>query len=122
MTFFNVYKLLGTKFFTNTVLYMCIIPMFLKFTCVKSCVYLYVPKSQNHINPNFFNDLLKLVDCAILIEPVHESSNNIVCVISKASDQPAHLRSLIRAFVCRFEYSTAVKLLTENHLEFLSLN
>ena len=30
-------------------------------------------------------------------EPVHEISNNVVCATSKASDQPAHTRSLIRA-------------------------
>ena len=29
---------------------------------------------------------------------VHEISNNVVCATSKASDQPAHTRSLIRAF------------------------
>ena len=28
-------------------------------------------------------------------EPVHEISNNVVCATSKASDQPAHTRSLI---------------------------
>ena len=33
-------------------------------------------------------------------EPVHEISNNVVCATSKASDQPAHMRSLIRAFAC----------------------
>ena len=33
-----------------------------------------------------------------IIEPVHEISNNVVCATSKASDQPAHTRSLIRAF------------------------
>ena len=34
-----------------------------------------------------------------IIEPRHEISNNVVCAaISKASDQPAHMRSLIRAF------------------------
>ena len=33
----------------------------------------------------------------IIIEPVHEISNNVVCATSKASDQPAHMRSLIRA-------------------------
>ena len=33
--------------------------------------------------------------------PVHEISNNVVCATSKASDQPAHTRSLIRAFACR---------------------
>ena len=31
-------------------------------------------------------------------EPVHEISNNVVCATSKASDQPAHTRSQIRAF------------------------
>ena len=34
-------------------------------------------------------------------EPVHEISNNVVYATSKASDQPAHTRSLIRAFACR---------------------
>ena len=33
-------------------------------------------------------------------EPVHEISNNLVCVTSKASDQPGHTRILIRAFAC----------------------
>ena len=34
-------------------------------------------------------------------ESVHEISNNVVCATNKASDQPAHTRSLIRAFACR---------------------
>ena len=34
-------------------------------------------------------------------EPVHEISNNVVCATSEASDQPAHTRSLIRAFASR---------------------
>ena len=34
-------------------------------------------------------------------EPRHESSNNVVCATSKASDQPAHTRSLIRTIACR---------------------
>ena len=44
-----------------------------------------------------------LVNIAILqtYEPVHEISNNVVCATSKASDQPAHMRSLIRAFASR---------------------
>ena len=33
--------------------------------------------------------------------PQHEISNNVVCATSKASDQPAHTRSLIRAFASR---------------------
>ena len=36
-----------------------------------------------------------------LFEPVHEIFNNVVCATSKASDQPAHTRSLIRAFASR---------------------
>ena len=40
---------------------------------------------------------------------------------SKALKQHAHTRSLIRDFVSRLEYSRSVKLLTEQHLEFLSL-
>ena len=37
----------------------------------------------------------------ICFEPVHEISNNVVCATSKATDQPAHTRSLIRAFASR---------------------
>ena len=37
----------------------------------------------------------------LISEPVHEISNNVVCATSKASDQPAHTRSLIRAFASR---------------------
>ena len=47
-------------------------------------------------------------------------SNNVVCATSKASDQPAHTRSLIRAFASRLNI-LSVKLLTEHDLEFLSL-
>ena len=36
-----------------------------------------------------------------LVEPVHEISNNVVCATNKASNQPAHTRSLIRAFASR---------------------
>ena len=35
------------------------------------------------------------------IDPRHEISNNVVCATSKGSDQPAHTRSLIRAFAIR---------------------
>ena len=37
----------------------------------------------------------------LIIEPVHAISNHVVCATSKASDQPAHTRSLIRAFASR---------------------
>ena len=39
-----------------------------------------------------------------IIEPRQESSNNVVCATSKALDQPAHMRSLIRAFACRLSF------------------
>ena len=38
---------------------------------------------------------------SIKFEPEHEISNNVVCATSKASDQPAHTRSLIIAFASR---------------------
>ena len=34
-------------------------------------------------------------------EPRRDISNNMVCATSKGSDQPAHTRSLIRAFASR---------------------
>ena len=52
---------------------------------------------------------------------MHEISNNVVCATSKASDQPAHTRSLIRVFARRLRISMIVQLPTEHHLEFLSL-
>ena len=47
---------------------------------------------------NYYNEKKTLVD---IFEPSHEISNNVVCATSKISDQPAHRRSLIRAFACR---------------------
>ena len=38
----------------------------------------------------------------MFIMPRHEISNNMVCATSKDSDQPAHTRSLIRAFASRW--------------------
>ena len=54
-----------------------------------------------------------------LNEPWHGISNNVVCETSKASDQPEHMRSLIRAFASRC--SLNVKPTDEHNLEFLSL-
>ena len=56
-----------------------------------------------------------------IIEPWHEISNNMVCATSRGSDQPAHNRSLIRAFDSLLDILCYVKLLAEHHLEFLSL-
>ena len=72
-----------------------------------------------HFNPFLTKTGLIIIDNARM--PWHEISNNVVCVISKSSDQPAHMRSLIRAIAGRFEYSMIVKLLIEHHLQFLSL-
>ena len=47
-----------------------------------------------------FKCQIKLV-VNIIIEPRHEISNNVVFATSKASDQPAHSRSLIRTFASR---------------------
>ena len=38
---------------------------------------------------------------ALVFGTVHGISNNVACATSKASDQPAHTRSLIRAFASR---------------------
>ena len=40
-------------------------------------------------------------DIELPYQPWQEISNNVVCKTSKASDQPAHTRSLIRAFASR---------------------
>ena len=44
---------------------------------------------------------IKPLSIYTVIEPRHEISNNVVCATSRASDQPAHTRSLIRAFAGR---------------------
>ena len=64
----------------------------------------YLPSNQS-ISPGF-EFLLASTDLCILknektYEPVPEISNNKVSAASKASDQPAHMRSLIRAFARR---------------------
>ena len=45
--------------------------------------------------------IIQLILSSQTNEPVHEISNNVVCATSKASDQPAHTRRLIRAFANR---------------------
>ena len=51
-------------------------------------------------------------------EPRHEISNNVVFATSKDSDQSAQSD---QSLCLSLEYSLTVKLLTEQHLEFLSL-
>ena len=70
---------------------------------------------------NHFNKTVLLITFNIVLlrnEPRHEVSNNVVSETYKAPDQPAHTRSLIRAFASRLNMN--VKLLTKQHLEFLS--
>ena len=45
-----------------------------------------------------FGKLFSLFLNPYIIEPRHEISKNVVCATSKASDQPVHTHSLIRAF------------------------
>ena len=54
--------------------------------------------SVNEIQPSLDR---KMESVRLKIEPVHDIFNNVVCATSKASDQPAHTRSLIRAFASR---------------------
>ena len=44
---------------------------------------------------------LQTLSCLVSFESVHEISNNVVSATSKASDEPVHTRSLIRAFASR---------------------
>ena len=44
---------------------------------------------------------IQLVANLVKFGPVHDISNNVVCATSKASDQPVHTCSLIRAFASR---------------------
>ena len=58
---------------------------------------------QNRTEHNFIRTPIgiKPVRIQSTYEPLHWISNNVVCATSKASDQPAHTRSLIRAFASR---------------------
>ena len=62
------------------------------------CLLVHVSVPMPLIDPVLLHDANLLLT---KFEPVHEISNNVVCATSKASDQPAHTHSLIRAFVSR---------------------
>ena len=53
------------------------------------------------LSPSRIKHPRALVEPVNPYEPVHEISSNAVCATSKGSDQPAHTRSLIRAFTRR---------------------
>ena len=59
----------------------------------------FIPKTMWQLEK--CNGPFSVADTIYTYEPVHEISNNVVCVTSKASDQPAHICSLIRAFASR---------------------
>ena len=78
-------------------------------TVLKSCVsVLQYSATRKEVYPKAAIHVTGVLDCTIdvgvfmtIIEPPHEISNNVVCATSKASDQPAHTRSLIGAFASR---------------------
>ena len=91
-------------------------------------VYMYVILSITAVDA--YKNTIWSVDNLLLIreetywvsnEPVHEISNNLVCATSKGSDQPAHTRSLIRAFASRLGILWLLSYWLKHHLEFLSL-
>ena len=51
--------------------------------------------------PEKFIQAIALNHTDLTYEPQHKISNNVICATSKDSDQPAHMRSLIRAFASR---------------------
>ena len=51
--------------------------------------------------PSTLKHFISVFEVQINFEPVHGIANNVACATSKASDQPAHRRSLIRAFASR---------------------
>ena len=54
-----------------------------------------LPVKANLSRSSLFHHMMKPY------EPWHDISNNVVCATSKGSDQPAHMRRLIRAFASR---------------------
>ena len=58
----------------------------------------YKQKIKSNNSQEGIEDIYSL---AMKYESVHEISNNVVCATNKASDQPVHRGSLIRAFASR---------------------
>ena len=55
-------------------------------------------------------------------EPQHEISNNVVCATSKASDQPAHMGSLMDYSIEFDMYQLFIQAIFSLNIVFLSLN
>ena len=56
-------------------------------------------RSKLNIDVSFLSIIFFSI--VLAYEPRNEISNNVVCATIKGSDQPAHTRSLIRAFASR---------------------
>ena len=56
--------------------------------------------------PNDSFSVIQSRRLAGIYERRHEISNNVVCATNKASDQPAYMRSLMRAFAIRLIVSS----------------
>ena len=67
----------------------------------KSWNFVEFPEIQHFIKEQKEKRIQNFKTFTIYNKPVHEISNNVVCATSKASDQPAHMPSLIRAFASR---------------------
>ena len=69
---------------------------------VRLCFQAYLQDNQGQIiqvlPSQISNPIFDSSKSVLVIGPVHEISINVVCATSKGSDQPAHTRSLIRAF------------------------
>ena len=57
-------------------------------------------QARHFVGPDLGPNCLQRLS-ADIFEPQHEISNIVVCATNKGSDQPAHTRSLIRAFASR---------------------
>ena len=64
------------------------------------CLYIFIVEFPGRGNL-LKSDAVTFKSAQKIFEPWHGISNNVVCATSKASDQPAHMHSLIRAFASR---------------------
>ena len=77
-------------------------------------------KSENHYCPNIIFMNVWIPFCLIIFEPRHEISNNGMCHQLKLQPACAQAQS-DQSLSWSLEYFMTVKLLTEQHTEFLSL-
>ena len=73
------------------------------FNCINHLLHTYEPKNIDEKSYHISVVFSKQYQRSRIIEPRHEISYNVVYVTSQASDPPAHMRSLIRAFASRLD-------------------